>query len=127
MQFFNLNPYAISGKPEEKGHYGLWTLCSAKGPHWREDCDPLDTFFESPPYVTVSGFLCVFNLLLLVIFVPLGFLKILQVCKNKTNFCIKSKKLRIVTVTLALSSSKYYVHFLIQSCEFTSNSCNRLF
>ncbi|CAG2171751.1 unnamed protein product [Oppiella nova] len=58
------------GLPQEKGHYGLWGICSIKAPVYRDDCDPLDTFFRPPHHMVVAGVVASLQTLLFALFLP---------------------------------------------------------
>ncbi|KFM63070.1 hypothetical protein X975_17162, partial [Stegodyphus mimosarum] len=92
------------GKPKEDGHYGLWTICSTKGPHWTEDCDPLDTFFQVPSYMQVSGILGIIHLLMLLTLLPLISLRAIQIVRNEPSLGVKPRTLCIVKVSVAFLS-----------------------
>lgn len=89
------------GKGEEKGHYGLWTLCSTKAPHWVEDCDLLDTFFQMPRYSRLSGIVGILHLVLLLILLPLGSMRTVQIIRNVPDWGIKPNILCIIKVSVA--------------------------
>lgn len=109
------------GKPKENGHYGLWTLCSVKGPHWDEDCDPMDTFFQIPVYSHVAGILGIIHLLMLLTLLPLGSLRAIQIARNVPNLGLQPKTLCIAKVSVAFIS----VIFAILVAIFASVGENR--
>ncbi|GFS48350.1 uncharacterized protein TNIN_201022 [Trichonephila inaurata madagascariensis] len=98
------SPLSFSGKPKEEGHYGLWTLCTTKGPHWTEDCDPLDTFFQAPSYLIISGILGIGHLLILLSLLLLESFWIILIRYNERGLWIKSRTLSITKVSLAFIS-----------------------
>ncbi|XP_055926835.1 uncharacterized protein LOC129958393 [Argiope bruennichi] len=109
------------GKPKEDGHYGLWTLCNTKGPHWTEDCDPLDTFFQLPSFLQVAGIIGIIHLLMLLSLVPLESLWAIERIKNAPGLCLKPKTLCITKISVAFIS----VIFAILVAIFASVGENR--
>ncbi|GIY24821.1 uncharacterized protein CEXT_610351 [Caerostris extrusa] len=109
------------GKPKEDGHYGLWAVCSTKAPHWTEDCDPLDTFFQVPPLLQISIATGILHLLLLLALVPLEFLCALRKIKTAPEACLTQKKMCIAKLSVASIS----VICAILSAIFASISENR--
>lgn len=92
------------GKPKEEGHYGLWTLCTTKAPHWTEDCDPLYTFFQAPPYLLVSAILGTGHLLILLSLLVLESLWTVLMVRNEPGLCLKPRTLSITKVSFAFIS-----------------------
>ncbi|XP_015920112.1 uncharacterized protein [Parasteatoda tepidariorum] len=91
------------GKPREEGHYGLWVLCSTKAPRHKEDCDPLDTFFQVPIYCQIAGILAVIHLLLVLALLPLELVWAAHFFRNLQN--LKPKVLCIAKVAAAVLAS----------------------
>ncbi|XP_076332310.1 uncharacterized protein LOC143237204 isoform X1 [Tachypleus tridentatus] len=90
------------GNEKEEGHYGFWTLCSLRAPHFTVDCDPLDTFFKLPPHSGVAGALGITHLLIETLFFIFAVLRVIQVVNNAPNICLRPKIICLVKVTLSV-------------------------
>ncbi|CAG2113872.1 unnamed protein product [Medioppia subpectinata] len=93
------------GLPEEVGHYGLWGLCSVKAPVYRDDCDPLDTFFKPPHHMMIAGAVASIHTIVLGLFLPFIAIRLQQIRRNKPNFIIDTKtvnKLKLLLITFAV-------------------------
>ncbi|XP_013787988.1 uncharacterized protein LOC106471910 [Limulus polyphemus] len=90
------------GNEKEEGHYGFWTLCSVRAPHFTIDCDPLDTFFKLPPHSGVAGVLAIIHVLIQTLFFIFAVLRVIQVANNAPNICLRPKIICLVKVTLSL-------------------------
>ncbi|KFM58744.1 hypothetical protein X975_18746, partial [Stegodyphus mimosarum] len=93
----------IRGIPEEKGHYGLWRLCSTKGNSPVETCVyPEDTTYQLPTYANAAGAISIIHLILIASFVVLAVIRVLQISKNAPDLYLGTKRLCIVKVAVAL-------------------------
>ncbi|XP_054716095.1 uncharacterized protein LOC129225650 [Uloborus diversus] len=93
----------IRGIPDEKGHFGLWRLCSTKGGSYVEDCvHPEDTTYQLPIYANAAGAVSIFHLLIMASFIGLAIIRIIQISREAPDLYIGTKRLCIVKVAVAL-------------------------
>lgn len=62
----------------ERGHFGLWQVCSRRVPFFFEDCESPITYLMLTPLSTAAGALAIIHLLVLVAALPLVLVRIVQ-------------------------------------------------
>lgn len=93
----------IRGIPEERGHFGLWRLCSLKNRETTEVCvHPEDTTYQLPTHANAAGALSIIHLILIGSFVVLAIIRVLQITKHSPDLYLGTKRLCVVKVCIAL-------------------------
>lgn len=93
----------IRGVREEKGHFGLWRLCSTKSGESVEVCvHPEDSSYQLPTHANAAGAVSILHLILIASFVVLAVIRVLQISKNAPDLYLGTKRLCIVKVAVAL-------------------------
>ncbi|CAL1285515.1 unnamed protein product [Larinioides sclopetarius] len=90
----------IRGIKEERGHFGLWRVCSTKKNI--EICVPPEST-ELPTHGAAAGVLSIFHLLLLACFLGLSVVRILQIVKRAPDLYLGTKRLLTTKVGVALT------------------------
>ena len=105
---------SFSGVREEKGHFGLWRLCSTKSGDPTETCvHPEDSSYQLPTHANAAGAVSILHLILIASFVVLAVIRVLQVSKNAPDLYLGTKRLCIVKVAVALICGKYFTIIML--------------
>ncbi|XP_064489820.1 uncharacterized protein LOC135401374 isoform X2 [Ornithodoros turicata] len=89
------------GSVFERGHFGLWTVCSERIPFFYEDCNSLDTYLKLTGHSSAAGIIGVVHLLCLLVFLPLAVVRVVQVMRNLEDGCIIARVMCLTKITVA--------------------------
>ncbi|KAG8190659.1 hypothetical protein JTE90_001268 [Oedothorax gibbosus] len=91
----------IRGVPVERGHYGLWRLCSSKASGG--ECVHPDSFPGLPTQAKGAGATALLHLLATAAFAALALVRVAQVVRKKPDMVIGTRRLLFVKVAVALA------------------------
>ncbi|GIY89134.1 uncharacterized protein CEXT_704971 [Caerostris extrusa] len=92
----------IRGVKEERGHFGLWRVCSTKN-RGAEECVAPRRAPSFPPTRAAAGVFSIFHLLLIACFLGLSAVRILQIVQRAPDLYLGTKRLCIAKVGVALT------------------------
>ncbi|GFU98530.1 uncharacterized protein TNCV_3653611 [Trichonephila clavipes] len=90
----------IRGIREERGHFGLWRVCSTK--QSVETCVPHENT-QLPTHGVAAGVLSIFHLLLITCFLGLSTVRLLQIVRRAPDLYLGTKRLCIAKVGVAVT------------------------
>lgn len=103
------------GAAFERGHFGLWTVCSERVPYFYEDCKSMDTYLKLTQHSAAAGIIAVIHLLCLLSFLPLAVIRVVQLVRNIQDGCIVARVICLAKISVAVTAMTLAVVVVILS------------
>ncbi|XP_075531184.1 uncharacterized protein LOC142564177 [Dermacentor variabilis] len=86
----------------ERGHFGLWYVCSQRVPFFFEDCEAPITYLRLTGLSTAAGALAIIHLLILFGALPLIVIRLVQSIRNIEDGCLDVRFLCLAKTTVTV-------------------------
>ncbi|KAH6924372.1 hypothetical protein HPB50_016325 [Hyalomma asiaticum] len=86
----------------ERGHFGLWYVCSERVPFFFEDCEAPITYLRLTGLSTAAGALAIIHLLVLFGALPLIIIRVVQSVRNIEDGCLDVRFLCLAKTTVTV-------------------------